>query len=120
MFAVDSDGDVAELIPLLIELGANALYPLEAKANRNLEALCAIEPNFILLGGLEKEVVNQGNERLIEGEIRAKVPRLRARGRYFPNLDHSLQPLCTFDNFRRFMTQLHEALGNPEGEFPRL
>jgi len=55
----------------------------------------------------------------MEGEIQSKVCALSARGRYFPNLDHTLQPLCTFDNFRRFMTLLHEALVNPEGTFPR-
>ncbi|HBO43808.1 MAG TPA: hypothetical protein DD670_07730 [Planctomycetaceae bacterium] len=120
MFAVDSDGDVARLIPVIEELGADAVYPMEAKANRDLAALARANPKFILLGGLEKEVVNEGNERLIESEIRGKAPALLERGRYFPNIDHTLQPMCTFDNLRRFMTVLHEVLGNPEGSFPRL
>ncbi len=120
MFAVDSDGDVAQLIPELIKLGADAVYPLEAKANRDLPALGEAYPEFVLLGGLEKEVINQGSEHLIETEIQHKVPPLLNRGRYFPNIDHTLQPMCTFDNLRRFMTLLHDVLGNPEGTFPRL
>ncbi|MBN2212268.1 MAG: hypothetical protein JW709_12795, partial [Sedimentisphaerales bacterium] len=119
MLAVDSDGDVGQLIPRLIGLGVNALYPLEAKANRDLLALRRAHPEFILLGGLEKEVINEGSEHLIDAEIQAKVPPLLRPGRYFPNIDHTLQPMCTFDNFRRFMTVLHDVLNNPEGSFPR-
>ncbi|MCC6123977.1 MAG: hypothetical protein IT426_03370 [Pirellulales bacterium] len=119
MFAVDSDGNVGQLIPCLEALGANALYPLEAKANQTVAAFAAAHPRFVLLGGLEKEVVNAGNESAIDKEIGRIEPLLR-RGRFFPNLDHTLQPFCTFDNFRRFMTALHDALNNPEGTFPRL
>ena len=68
---------------------------------------------------LEKEVVNEGNEHRIEPEIRDKVPPLLAKGRYFPNGDHGIQPMVTYNNLRRFMTVLHEVCGNPEGEFPR-
>ena len=120
MFAVDSDGDVRQFIPLLVQLGANALYPLEAKSNPDLLALREANPDFILMGGLEKEVINEGNESMIEQEIASKVPPLLERGRYFPNIDHTLQPMCTFDNVCRFMTRLHEVLGDSEGTFPRI
>ena len=72
------------------------------------------------MGWLEKETVNAGNEGLIRPEIASKVPPLLARGRYFPNGDHGLQPMATFGNLCIFMTALHEATGNPEGEFPRV
>ena len=72
------------------------------------------------MGWLEKEVVNEGNGHLIEEEIMSKVPPLLAKGRYFPNGDHGIQPPVTFENLCRFMTLLHEVTGNPEGEFPRV
>ena len=56
---------------------------------------------------------------MIEPEIRGKVPPLLERGRYFPNGDHGIQPWVTFPNLCRFMTVLHDACGNPEGEYPR-
>jgi len=65
-------------------------------------------------------VVNEGNEATIEPEIVRKVPLLLAKGRYFPNGDHGIQPPVTFEGLRRFMTLLHEVCGNPEGEFPRV
>ena len=44
----------------------------------------------------EKETVNDGNEDQIEPEITSKVPPLLAKGGYFPNGDHGLQPMVTF------------------------
>ena len=117
--AVDSDGCAMELVPLIAECGFNALCPFEAKGGNDLPALREEYPEFIFFGWLEKEVVNEGNENLIEQEIMEKVPGLLERGRYFPNGDHGIQPLVTFPNLCKFMTLLHEVCGNPEGDFPR-
>jgi len=119
VITVDSDGNAMQLVPLLDECGLNSLYPFEAHANNDLFALRARFPEFVMFGWLEKEVVNEGNEDDIEGEIMSKVPPLIAKGRYFPNGDHGIQPLVTFPALCRFMTLLHEVCGNPEGEFPR-
>ncbi len=120
MVAVDTDGNFMELVPLLDECGVNAIFPAEAKAGNDLFALRERHPDFLLMGWLEKECVNEGMEHLIEPEVLGKVPRLLASGRYFPNLEHAPQPMATFDNFRRFMTLLHDVTNNPEGTFPRL
>jgi hypothetical protein len=119
MVTVDCDGNVMELVDLLAECGVNSLHPFEVKAGNDLFALRRRHPDFILMGWLEKESVNEGNEHLIAGEILSKVPPLLERGRYFPNGDHGLQPLVTFRSLCIFMTLLHETCGNPEGEFPR-
>jgi len=119
VLTVDSDGCAMPLVPLLVGCGFNSLHPFEVKGNNHLFALRERFPEFVAFGWLEKEVVNEGNDRLIEPEIRGKVPALLARGRYFPNGDHGIQPLVTFASLCRFMTVLHEACNNPEGEFPR-
>lgn len=120
MFSVDSDGNVMELAPLLEEFGVNAMHPFEVKAENDLFGLRSRHPKFIIMGGLEKEVINEGNGHLIREEIMSKVPGLLEKGGYFPNGDHGIQPLATFENLCRFMTLLHEVTGNPEGEFPRI
>jgi len=120
MVAIDTDGNAMELVPLVEECGVNAIFPFEVKAGNDLFALRERHPEFILMGWLEKEAVNEGNGHLIRDEIMSKVPPLLARGRYFPNGDHGIQPLVTFENLRKFMTLLHEVTGNPEGEFPRM
>jgi len=120
MVAIDTDGNAMELVPLVEECGVNAIYPFEVKAGNELFVLREQYPEFILMGWLEKEVVNEDNGGQIESEIMQKVPPLLERGGYFPNGDHGIQPLVTFENLCKFMTLLHEVTGNPEGEFPRL
>jgi hypothetical protein len=119
MLTVDCDGNVMELVRWLEACRVNCLHPFEVKAGNDLFALRERYPDFILMGWLEKEVVNEGNEGRIEPEILGKVPPLLEKGRYFPNGDHGLQPAVTFPNLCRFMTLLHEACNNPEGAFPR-
>jgi hypothetical protein len=120
LVAVDTDGNLMEFADVATSCGVNGLFPCEVKAGNDLFALRDRHPELVLFGWLEKECVNEGNEADIEPEIRSKVPPLLARGRYFPNGDHGLQPLITFSNLRRFMTLLHEVTGNPEGEFERV
>lgn len=120
MISVDSDGNVMELAPLLASFGVNSMHPFEAKGQNDLFALRKDLPDFILMGWLEKESINEGNDHLIDTEIMRKVPQLLESGRYFPNGDHGIQPLAIFPNLCRFMTLLHELCGNPEGDFPRI
>jgi hypothetical protein len=120
MVAVDSDGNVMELVPLLVECGANALFPFEARPGNDLFALRARFPGFVLMGWLEKEVLNEGNEASLVPEMARKVPGLLRAGRYLPNADHGIQPLATFPGLCRFMTLLHSLTGNPEGQYPKM
>lgn len=120
LLAIDTDGNIMEFTGVVYEAGVNGLYPCEVKAGNNLFALREKYPNFIFFGWLEKEVLNQGNEYLIEEEIMRKVPLLIEKGGYFPNADHGIQPFVTFENLCKFMTLLHKICNNPEGEFPRI
>ncbi len=120
MVAIDTDGNAMELVPIVEECGVNAIFPFEVKAGNDLFVLRERHPRFILMGWLDKEVVNEGNSHLIHDEIMSKVPPLLEKGGYFPNGDHGIQPPITFENLCKFMTLLHEVTGNPEGEFPRL
>jgi len=118
--AIDSDGNIMEFARVVHACGVHTVYPAEAKAGNDLFLLREQMPDMILMGWLEKETVNEGNEHLIYDEIMSKVPPLLERGGYLPNLEHALQPLATFENVCKFMTLLHEVTGNPEGEFPRI
>jgi hypothetical protein len=119
LVTVDTDGNLMEFAGVAGAYGVNGLHPCEVKAGNDLFALRADYPELTLFGWLEKETVNEGNEAMIEPEIVSKVPALLARGRYFPNGDHGIQPPVTFPSLCRFMTLLHEVCDNPEGEFPR-
>ena len=120
MVDIDTDGNAMELVPLVEACGVNSINPFEVKAGNDLFVLREQHPSFILMGWLEKEVINEGNGHLIEQEIMSKVPPLLQKGGYFPNGDHGIQPPVTFENLCRFMTLLHEVTRNPEGTFPRI
>ena len=119
MVSVDTDGNLMEFADVAAPYGVTALHPCEVKAGNDLFALRKRHPELVLIGWLEKEVINEGNEHLIEPEIMSKVPPLLKKGGYFPNGDHGIQPLVRFESMCKFMTLLHEVTGNPEGEFPR-
>lgn len=118
VFIVDTDGFAEPFVQVVADAGVNALFPWEVKAKNDLMRVRRNYPEFILMGGLEKECLNEGNEGMIPSEI-TKARGLLPLGRYFPNADHGIQPLATYENLCRFMTLLHEACGNPEGVFPR-
>ena len=120
MIHIDTDGNAMEFTGLARSFGMNAIHPYEVKAGNDLFSLREQYSDFILMGGLEKECVNEGNDKLIADEILGKVPLLLESGGYFPNGDHGLQPLVTFESMCKFMTLLHDVCGNPEGEFPRV
>ena len=117
LVAIDTDGNAMEFTGVAHSYGVNAIFPYEVKAGNDLFELRERYRDFVFFGWLEKEVVNEGNEDAIEPEIMIKVPPLLARGGYFPNGDHGIQPPVTFPALCRFMTLLHEVCGNPEGEF---
>lgn len=119
LVAIDTDGNLMEFAEVATGYGVNGLFPCEVKAGNDLFALRRRFPDLVLFGWLEKEVVNEGNHSMIEPEIMGKVPRLLPAGRYFPNGDHGIQPWATYSGLRTFMTLLHQACRNPEGEFPR-
>ncbi|MCL2641305.1 MAG: hypothetical protein FWD53_10700, partial [Phycisphaerales bacterium] len=95
------------------------LFPWEAKAGNDLYRVRQKYPNLIMLGGLEKECLNAGSTHMIRPTIEAKRA-LFKQGRYFPNGDHGIQPLATYENLCKFMTLLHEITENPTGNFPRI
>lgn len=109
-----------EFVPLVEDLGFNGLYPFEVKSNNDMMKIRREHPGFVIMGGLEKEVLNEGEGKAIEAEIMTKVPKLMESGGYLPNIDHGIQPMATFENLCCFMTLLHEVTKNPEGEFPRI
>ena len=120
LITVDTDGNAMEFVDVITEYGVNSIHPFEVKGGNDLFKIREKHPRFVCFGWLEKEIVNEGNEAMIEPEIMSKVPPLLAQGGYFPNGDHGIQPWVTFPSMCKFMTLLHDVCGNPEGEFPRV
>jgi hypothetical protein len=119
---VDSDGKVADFIPLMDECGFNGLMPMEQVCGNDPVEYRERTPGFIFLGGIEKEISSTGNSHRIESELTPKVlAMLNLRG-CFPMFDHGLSTYVGFEEHCRCMTRLHELCGSDHrglGDFQR-
>lgn len=100
--ALDSDGNCEPLIPLLMDLGIDILWPLERAANMDpLRIRRRFGKNLRLWGGVDKRVLPQGPQ-AIEAHLRELAP-LIEEGGYIPTIDHTVPPDISLDNFCHYM-----------------
>jgi uroporphyrinogen decarboxylase len=108
--ALDSDGDISELIPCWLEAGINILYPFEVQAGMDvLQVRREYGKDLRMWGGFDKRTLAWGPE-AIDAEL-ARVRPLVEDGGYVPHPDHSLPPDVPFANYRYFMEKLRDAVG---------
>jgi len=104
-----SCGDVNPFIPDLIEIGLDALHPLEVKAGMNP---LAIKQKFgrdlVLHGGINAVLWDQVEA--IEAEMRRTVPAMKESGGYIFSSDHSVPDSVSLEDFRRIIA-LAKQLG---------
>ena len=107
---VDSDGNVAELLPLWLEAGLNGVYPFEVAAGMDVVALRRQYGRALLMsGGIDKRVLVPG-PRAIDAELERKLP-LALEGGYIPTIDHSIPHDVPYANFCYYWQRKKELLG---------
>lgn len=104
---VDSDGDVRQLIPLLIEAGVDGMLPFEVAAGMDIVELGREYPEFIIAGGLDKREIAQGKA-AIDRELERKLPPMFARGRYLPTMDHHVPPEVSYTDFQYYLQKTRD------------
>ena len=110
---VDSDGDVMELIPLLIEGGVTGLLPFEVTGKCDIVEVRRRFPRFHIFGGINKKMIALGKES-IDLELETKIPTVFEGGGFVPFTDHTVHPEISWENFRYYRQRLAE-LAVPEG-----
>ncbi len=98
------DGDVRQLIPLLIEVGFDCIEPLEARHGndvRELKPLCGDRISFF--GNINMDVLATGDRGLITQEVAGKVEAAKVGGGYIHQSDHSVPPTVSYDSYRHWM-----------------
>jgi uroporphyrinogen decarboxylase len=94
------DGNVSQLIPLLIETGFDCIQPLEARAGNDVREL---RPRYgqqiTLFGNISVERLS-GTPEEAEEEVQAKVSVAAPGGRYLFHSDHSVPPSVPLENYR--------------------
>jgi len=105
-----SCGDVRPLVPELIEIGIDALNPLEVKAGMDpVQMKRDYGDDLVLHGGIN--AVLWDDLGAIEAEMRRLMPTLKESGGYIFSSDHSVPSSVSLGNFRR-ITDLAKELGS--------
>lgn len=108
---VDTDGNPTQLVPLWIESGINATWPLEAAAGCDPVAIRKeYGHDFIVMGTIDKRALAKGPEAIRE-EVMGKVPFLLESGGYFPSPDHMVPPDVSFANYCCYVDTVREVAG---------
>lgn len=107
-----SCGDVRPFIPEFIEIGIDALNPLEVKAGMDpIEIKKNYGDKLVLHGGIN--AVLWDDVEAIEAEMRRVIPVLKTSGGYIFSSDHSVPPTVSLENFR-YIVNLAKELGKYE------
>ena len=103
---VDSDGDVAQIIPWLREVGIEGILPLERMAGVDVAQIRKDHPDFKMIGGFDKTVMHLGEE-AIRGEFERLLPVMK-QGGYIPSVDHQTPPEVSLSDYHCYLSLLRE------------
>ncbi len=89
---IDSDGYIAELIPIWLEAGVNCTSPLEVAAGNDIVDYRKLYGRKLAFrGGIDKRAIAKGGA-VMEEEVRRVVRPLLKEGGFIPGCDHGAPP----------------------------
>lgn len=103
---MDSDGDIAKVIPWMEETGIQGVLPLERMAGVDVGQIRRDHPEFRMIGGFDKTVMHEG-----ETALRNEFERLlgtMAAGGYIPSVDHQTPPGVSLECYKVYVQLLFE------------
>jgi uroporphyrinogen decarboxylase len=107
-----SCGDIRPFVPELVDIGLDALNPLEVKAGMDpLRLKADFGDRLVLHGGINAVLWNDAEK--VTAEMRRLVPTLKADGGYIFSSDHSVPNTVSLETFRA-VTDLAKELGSYE------
>ena len=102
-----SCGNINPLVPELIDIGMDALNPLEVKAGMDpIHLKQTYGDSLVLHGGLNAMLWDDIDR--IEAEIRRLLPVLKEGGGYIFQEDHSIPDSVSLENYRRIVEVARE------------
>ncbi|HRJ41882.1 MAG TPA: uroporphyrinogen decarboxylase family protein [Caldilineaceae bacterium] len=110
IICLDSDGYVAQLIPLWIEAGFNCTFPIEVAAGNDLVAYREkYGTAMAFLGGIDKRALAVGGSTMRQ-EVMRVAPVIQSGG-YIPGCDHGVPPDISWPNFVEYSRLLAQLTG---------
>lgn len=108
---MDSDGYIAELIPIWIEAGINVCDPIEVAAYNDINLYSkTFGDKMAYKGGVDKRAIAAGGK-VIEDELKRISPLIGKRGGFIPSCDHGVPNDISLDNFIYYAKLLAQYTG---------
>ena len=108
---LDSDGYVADLIPIWIDAGINTCEPMEVAAHNDIvEYRRLYGRQMAYRGGIDKRAIAAGGD-IMRAELMRVVPPLLAEGGFIPCCDHGVPPDISLQNFTEYTRLLAQLTG---------
>ena len=98
-----SCGSVAQILPQVVQVGFDALNPMERKARNNDPYLFAEKygSQLAFVGGLDVRVLETNDRDTVRREVATFIDGMKARGaRLVFASDHSVPPTVSYDTYR--------------------
>ncbi|HUU54396.1 MAG TPA: uroporphyrinogen decarboxylase family protein [Armatimonadota bacterium] len=107
---MDSDGMIADLIPLWIEAGINCSVPIEVAAGNDIvEYRRRFGRAMAYRGGVDKRAIAKGGD-VMRAELMRVAPLIEDGG-YIPGCDHGVPPDISWPHFVEYARLLAQLTG---------
>jgi len=103
---VDTDGDITELVPWMLEVGVEGFLPLERMAGVDVAQLRRDYPELRMVGAFDKTIMHLGEARMRQ-EFERLLPVVRSGG-YIPSVDHQTPPEVSLEDYRLYRRLMDE------------
>jgi uroporphyrinogen decarboxylase len=111
VLGLDSDGYVAELLPLWIEAGFNMTFPIEVAAGNDIVAYRRqYGRQMAYLGAIDKRAMAAGGD-VMRAEVLRVVPPLLKDGGLIPGCDHGVPSDISWPNYVEFARLVAQLTG---------
>lgn len=106
---IDSDGNFELLLPMMMDVGVDAIWPIERAAGMDPIALRKKFGNTLRLwGGVDKRELT-GSDQQIKAHLQSLRP-LIDDGRFIPTVDHMVPPDVSYHQFQMYMQYKSQLL----------
>jgi hypothetical protein len=107
-------GDIAPIIPELVEAGVTGIMPCHAGAGMDVLAIAAQYPKLLIVGGLDvRQLARQ--RRHADREARIKIPAAMERGGWIPCFDEAIPATVPLRNYEQYWHVVRELLAARQG-----
>ena len=103
---IDTDGNLEDMVPWFMEVGADGVTPLERRAGVDVVKLLNLYPTLHAISGFDKMTMSLG-ENAMRTEFERILPAMRT-GRYIVSVDHQTPPEVSMENYRIYLRLFDE------------